>query len=49
VDGIIVFSPCSEDLDWLEASFAKQISEYDSFEFTILGEVTAYLGIEVSY
>jgi hypothetical protein len=33
----------------LEASFAKETSEYDSFEFTVEGEVAAYLGIKVSY
>jgi hypothetical protein len=49
VDDIIAFSPKSEDLEWLEASFEKQTSEYDSFEFTVEGEVAAYLGIEVSY
>jgi hypothetical protein len=49
VDGIIALSLHSEDLEWLEASFAKQTSEYNSFEFTVEGEVTAYLGIIVSY
>ncbi len=49
VDDIIAFSPRSEDLEWLEASLAKQTTEYDSFDFTVEGEVTAYLGIEVSY
>jgi hypothetical protein len=49
VDDIIAFSPQSENLEWLEASFAKQIAEYDSFDFTVEGEVAVYLGIKVSY
>jgi hypothetical protein len=49
VDDIIAFSPKSQELEWLEESFAKQTNEYDSFEFTVEGEVAAYLGIEVSY
>jgi hypothetical protein len=49
VDDIIAFSPKSQKLEWLEESFAKQTNEYDSFEFTVEGEVAAYLGIEVSY
>ncbi len=49
VDDIIAFAPYEKDLDWLEVSFAKETAEYDSFEFTVEGEVAAYLGIEVSY
>jgi hypothetical protein len=49
VDNIIAFSPQSEDSEWLEASFAKQTAEYDSFAFTVEGEVATYLHIEVSY
>jgi hypothetical protein len=49
VDDIIAFSLKSQELEWLEESFAKQTNEYDSFEFTVGGEVAAYLGIEVSY
>jgi hypothetical protein len=49
VDDIICFSLHTKDLDWLEESFAKQTSKYNSFNFTVEGEVAAYLGIEVSY
>ena len=47
VDDLIIFAPTEDKLDWVEQSFAKSTNEYDSFEFTNEGAVTAYLGIEV--
>ena len=47
---MILLRAChTTDLDCLERSFATETDKYDSFEFTVEGEVAAYLGIKVSY